>query len=678
MFFAPLLALVLVAKSTDLNDLRLDMTLRATPAPKVLKVIAEKAGLRVNVRGTVDKDVIVVRFKDVPAKEALDKLAETLEAKWSVADGELLFYRSKDVDARQAREMAEPFHKVALARAESSGALKDLPRDALEKLWPDLQQVAEHPAGGVWNEADGKVLSKAHAFSPSSRMMGAILTEIDPSVWLDADAGSAITLSTNPKGSELKLSPKATRYFERARREAMDLLATSEKLGLAQLPDSSVVRAYALSSMTKPLAEASGLKIRIVRTWELRVEYAIFGPDGQAVCGAEWPAPSPDISKVPSVEDIKGLSGDFVPSERSRDWLKLVKYWEVPEEIVEASDFAKKMVLGEALEDDILAGGASDAVLAVSGFKGKNLVALLPDRLYDVELQQRWKDKMPLRSAAWSVLYPCQLTDTDRWLSYAPRFPYLARRDRIPRKALGVLAAGFLKNRGFTLEDFSGFALQCETDQQYRDGGRLVAAMFKRYGHDVQDREILALYATLSRTQQLQARNGGFDIPLNKLSRAQAYLLSSLSNTKRIYPYSVGDKVDDEMADVSAIKILVTTTPEVLGMNRQLAPPSFGSNSSTYTAACIIYGNTTGEGTGAGTGVTQFQAITKDLLGIYLVKRSPDDPSMSQYPAYVTSIEHYDLLGQWIKWTEWNKLPKELAEKVGKHLDYLKQNPPAR
>ncbi|MCH8980365.1 MAG: hypothetical protein IH945_14165, partial [Armatimonadetes bacterium] len=52
----------------------------------VLEALGKELNLALKPSGSVNKDYFLIRFKDVPAEEALDKIAQTLNATWTQKD----------------------------------------------------------------------------------------------------------------------------------------------------------------------------------------------------------------------------------------------------------------------------------------------------------------------------------------------------------------------------------------------------------------------------------------------------------------------------------------------------------------------------------------------------------------------------------------------------------------
>ncbi|MCH7944926.1 MAG: hypothetical protein IIC73_02770, partial [Armatimonadetes bacterium] len=55
-------------------------------AEVVLEALGEELNLTLKPSGSVNKDYFLVSFKDVPVKEAFEKIAETLNATWTRKD----------------------------------------------------------------------------------------------------------------------------------------------------------------------------------------------------------------------------------------------------------------------------------------------------------------------------------------------------------------------------------------------------------------------------------------------------------------------------------------------------------------------------------------------------------------------------------------------------------------
>ena len=98
-----LLSALAMLTQTPQAEPRLNYTAPAFPIQRICADLSKQAGVKLRVTDDLASEPLVVRFKDVPLTEALDKIALAVRAEWGQGQG------------------GDPPHKDPAAAAEAGG-----------------------------------------------------------------------------------------------------------------------------------------------------------------------------------------------------------------------------------------------------------------------------------------------------------------------------------------------------------------------------------------------------------------------------------------------------------------------------------------------------------------------------------------------------------------------------
>lgn len=208
-------ATLLLLAATTRQDLTTKVNYKtvAVPAAKAIADIAKQTKIDIVVIAPLDKEPIIVNLKDVPLKDAMDKIADVLDGKW-VQQGKAFTLQRPDemqqklLDDRTADKGA----KIAAAQKKilDQSPLKPLDeaalRDLISKLTVDVTAFTS-----VGDESRAKMIAKRQEIMKyetqvgSQRLCREVLAILDPQQLATDPYPENIVLSNDPKPLERKL-----------------------------------------------------------------------------------------------------------------------------------------------------------------------------------------------------------------------------------------------------------------------------------------------------------------------------------------------------------------------------------------------------------------------------------------------------------------------------------------
>ena len=179
----------------------------------VLEALGQELNLTLKPSGSVNKDYFLLRFKDVPVKEAFNKIAVTLNATWTQKDD--IYYLGRT----RAQEISEKKAAVAenAALIENWLAERDVEGeytvDRAKKLLADLALLVE---SGAANDPERYgSLSALGDHAPLARCLYRLMRTIGVANLADVPKGEDVQYVLNPNASQRQLPRgNALRLFE--------------------------------------------------------------------------------------------------------------------------------------------------------------------------------------------------------------------------------------------------------------------------------------------------------------------------------------------------------------------------------------------------------------------------------------------------------------------------------
>ncbi|MCA1948245.1 MAG: hypothetical protein LDL55_09000, partial [Armatimonadetes bacterium] len=108
---------------------RVSVTVVAAPLKDALKQLSQAAGYPFVPLKALENEVVSLRLKDAPLREAMDRIAQAMRAEWRAEQGQHRLTVGGDLSRRQAAEEAQAAVAEIRAALASAGGQADRPRE---------------------------------------------------------------------------------------------------------------------------------------------------------------------------------------------------------------------------------------------------------------------------------------------------------------------------------------------------------------------------------------------------------------------------------------------------------------------------------------------------------------------------------------------------------------------
>ncbi len=392
----------------------------------LLDDLSARTGVRLKADAGVKEDLVVLRVKDVPAREVMERVASHLDWSWRAEDGGYVLFQSKEQKEREEKayeeQFAEPLRRaqvqVKQVLQQSEGKAEELQlqyRELQRRLFapetpPDEKQDL------WWAVEDLKLRS-----TPLGRLALKLFVEMTPAQFRQLVELGAVVYAIRPTA-------------------AQHSMGSAEALG-----------AEALAALTQRVPEARTI------AGDLLVEFSSDEYGGLSLRGdVHFYAISPDGTVMAS-DYVLIPSAGAIPSKASTTLAGTVVDTPRINELLSAPDGLPYRNLASVLSEQWTLPGSD----AMPGLGHGELAIALVDALElnlitDLPLAGAHGDAFRTRDAGLllDALYPGGWSLSEGWITYRSPTWAVQRRDFIAVRTLKSLRDAFHKNGGFTLAEF--------------------------------------------------------------------------------------------------------------------------------------------------------------------------------------------------------------------------------
>lgn len=572
----------------DLNR-RITYSSPAAPIAKVLADLTTAGGVLLRTGTQTKGDILCVRFEAVTLREAMDKIAESLDAEWKDSEGGFLLTRTATAELKAKRE------EIA-ARAKVLGAsIKKLSEDVEQTptlTETEAQKVVEESrrqmeslmrgaraggGGGMTQTVRG--LRQMGQSQPGGRAIVRILSEMPIQSLAELGPGTRTVFSTRPTAMQEPMPGGASRIIDKYLDEqrTVEKLAGTGPLGVstgdvAMLMQGGPSRERLQTGRPgKTLLVVTrnemmdGLQCQITvydaQTGDAMTSgFLVLTPDppteSTAKADAEKPIPISDLSKQFS-KLVGGASGGLVAATAS--FVALADGGSTGIEVFGAplgapaankpteltADWRERILNPDKFEP--LSTVPSDIYLGLAKMKERNLVAAFPDScLLPTARRVAQGDIRPTEAfAKGRESWKLDITETDGWIVIRPAERHTAREQQVDRPALGTLLKALAANGRLTLDELATYALTAEAINPLNGIDFFYMRILDPATADRQfssvfqgNRQMLQFYGLLGSSQKTSL-GAGRPLPLAGLSQRQRDLVHSM-----VYHSMDGPRVD--------------------------------------------------------------------------------------------------------------------------------------
>lgn len=387
---------------------------RTATLDQVGRDLAQALGVKIEIAPDVAREVVAVAWTGAKTEDALARLAKAVAAKWVTIEG-------------GRRLAADPEARSAQARA-----WRDERKDRIER---GIGQWGKRPDG----PPDAKVAPGVMLPAEIARAVGAdFLADLAP--------GARMVWSSAPTPRQRRLAPGMAAAVEKYLREARQEAKVPRPEGHPpyRVPDVATV----LVDAWRGLAPDSQPSVRV----------RLFDHDGDNSFTTTI-SPFAELPKAPpgpkvDCEDRLDASAEMRPlmdlvssieNSLAAGVAKLPAEW-----VAKHSDVRARDPLGWILGDFYRQSAAR---------LGKNLVACIPDRLFDQSMLSQAAERPSVSSYLGRQSAKGMVVEVaDGWLQATPARPACARAERLDRKALADLIGDSSRRGIASLDGLAAFA----------------------------------------------------------------------------------------------------------------------------------------------------------------------------------------------------------------------------
>lgn len=468
--------------------------------PVVLSELEAKLQRKLTADAAFKNEVLVIRTRNIPADDLLERIADAAVGKWELEKGTLTL--RPDQDRRWVEE--DRRSQLRLLRVQA----------LLDRLRAESQTPFDRPyleeAARVRADINSQT-HKAYLKSPNARLLSRILLEIGAQKLVTIEPGQRVVFSSHPNRRQIAFPDRERIWsaflsesaeYDRAK-EAINSLnldsaySSKERKGTdPALPRKLEKVLFAFGDLAGPYASAT------VITQYNKDVYHGYIPLVPALPVPTHSAPLEPLASVELATETRELGA-------IRGGLGMKGY-----ERAKPRSALWRALRNPELIDPLTFG--SEAILAIASAKNKNLVGLLPDSIFG----EIWNDKPTLRSCEVQVRQHCKWKGTGDWLVLTPLTPVEARMHRDDRAAIGKMVRSpridFVARGEFLLKSYPYQACL---------GGRVAACLNKDLTSTsfATEGPLLRFFAALSPRQRQSGK-----VPVKSLTPSQRILLERL------------------------------------------------------------------------------------------------------------------------------------------------------
>ncbi|MCH7905017.1 MAG: hypothetical protein IH944_10695 [Armatimonadetes bacterium] len=478
----------------------------------VLAALGEELGMQIKPSGSVKQDYFLVRFDDVPVKDALDKIAETLNATWTVKSGVRYLGRTR------AQEIADfeieiDARKAAIEKAVARMEFPDLTSALARSL-----AIQSRDFGPLATAADRERHRSISRQLPGYRAMVRLIKLLDLDKVVKA-LGYPLIFSVMGDGEPMP--PGADAVFRQMRQEWEVTAREAGEVGIAS--GDRTIGVYLKFASDSPILTE-------------RLQLSVHASDTKAsfylsfIADNKW-------------ETIGYYSLSYSDETTIPRWVLQLDAPAKMEDVVFAS--VAPSTLGQesrVLKEALLSSEGADVVLSAPGAvllqaaeeMHVSLVAHLPDSAFLALAKGKIAQGSSLAQLL-SVMIADQAVTVelgDGWLMARPKAPYTARRKRMDRRAFRAMFGHAVDRGSIPIEVFSDFAATTlEDDPAFVANHLLGRALKLRLGLPTYGIENFRIYGLLTPEERRLAKTEG--VTLTGRPDASRFVLALGKKTSR-------------------------------------------------------------------------------------------------------------------------------------------------
>jgi len=451
------------------------LTVRAAPVSRVLAEVSKASG--VNLRGTpsVAKDVMILSVKDKPLKVVMAKVAENLHARWEKYQDAYLLVRTA-ADAKDERDAERKWLEAGVTAATEIFRKKPDPAMTEPAALAGLGRMVDE----FRQVADGKRFSlermkKLQGLAPAYRALRRILA-LMPADALIPEGNRCWVYAETPTKMQREFPISVGEILSDYQQDqklwanAAEQTFSNEKLGTPVGPNQQAIGPRGVGKVLFKVQRDLGATT-------ISTRLLIFDRKGFSLGEASLPLQAPiNFSKL----TVLHIQGQRKPDEP------------MPAEL--------RNHYSNPASSDPLSLLVTDGALSTGSACHSDVVACLPDNTW-IDLD----NGVETVGDYWQVVRAsCHLENKDGWLQIRPWLASEARQDRLDRKALGNLIAGFQREGRLSLANQVAFVNATKREEPEIFSFFYLAYLFHHLGDEevrLQDWNALRIYAGMTPVQ---------------------------------------------------------------------------------------------------------------------------------------------------------------------------------
>jgi hypothetical protein len=559
----------------------------AAPIAKVLGDLTSAGGVLLRTGTQTKGDILCVRFEDVTVREAMDKIAEALDAEWKDSEGGFLLTRTATAELKAKREevaarakMLDTTIKKAVAEVEAKPTLTEA--DA-QQMVEESRRTIENLMRGARTGGSTGVTQSVRGFrqmgqsQPGGRAIVRLLGEIPAQTLAELRPGTRTVFSTRPTSMQEPMPGGASRIIDKFLEEQRTLEKSggTGPLGIA----TGDIRLLAQGGGNREILQTGrpGKTLLVVTRNEmmegLQCQLTVYdAQSGEAMTSGfyllspeppaesaqqatnEQPIPISDLSKqfaklVGSASGgLVGATASFIAiADGGSDVMEFMSptVGAASKPVELTPDWRERILNPDKFEP--LSTVPSDIYLGLAKMKQRNLVAAFPDGcLIPAARRISQGDIRPSEALAKGrETWKLDIAESDGWIVIRPAERFTAREQQVDRVALAKLLKSLNTNGRLTLDELATYSLTAEAINPINGidffSMRIVdpATADRQFNSVFQgNRQMLQFYGLLGASQKTSL-GAGRPLPLSGLSQRQRDLVHAM-----VYHSLDGPRVD--------------------------------------------------------------------------------------------------------------------------------------
>jgi hypothetical protein len=471
----------------------------------VLAALGKEIGRKIEPRGSVKDDYFLIHFDEVPVQEAIDKIAETLNATWSQKDGVLFLDRTRKQEREEQNQILEDFKASLDDWADSRKPEGEYTVEfASQKLEKTLELIKKN------DPANFQRLITHDQQTPFARFLTRFVGEVDSELVANLQPGDSVQFARTPNASQFGL--ESSRALQILERENSAHIQALEKTQAEARSEGGQIGSRFISPYRRQLPDLAKLKVTFIREE--------FGTRAEVTCGrlissAYGIIPLGAAAPEAVPQALMNLKSDFEWSEPMQSVMAAGNAWGLFSGALTPAEIDFLPEFSDPVENDVLGLLGSNWIIATAKALDQSAVCLLADEMAFIPVVAAMQE-MPLGQLWGMVASPelgAKVSSEDGWLTVTPVRPSESRHDRFDRQILRDFIRQHKKEDSLTIDSLSKLAACSGNDIYFMFTSFLAGYATEDPGlvgiSGSLDLGALRLYASLDEAQKLQAHRGG-------------------------------------------------------------------------------------------------------------------------------------------------------------------------